>query len=307
MSARPTPEPQETRAWEWLCREYLEEPARPDDLAQHSRIRRSMLEQAESYVHASRQSAPPTELRTLLKERGVTRFVEANLGFRDGLLLEGPDGLEVRVNSNAHQARRRAAIAHELGHTFFFDITRTPPRRGAEFPRTRYWVEEGIARELGRAMLMPRKWLKEDGVPDGDALTIASLRRLSERYDVSLEILLYRLFRDLKAVDAVVLFAAIDHNEPASLRIPASGRFKGPSYSRFRVPAIVPYDDKLTSLALRIQDSDLRSVASSYANPWGNAGLFRLEVGRQSTDPTGRFVVLLTRPSPRVQVQPLGR
>lgn len=65
---------------------------------------------------------PPTKLMPLAAKRGITRVETTDLK-ADGLIFETEAGtFTVRVNRRHSAARRRFTCAHEIGHTFFFEL-----------------------------------------------------------------------------------------------------------------------------------------------------------------------------------------
>lgn len=120
-----------------------------------------------------------------------------------GLLVPVNGGFEAYIrNSNsvdydtrlpeplgALTVRQRFSLAHEIAHTFYFDLNPDVPRPIAEFERL---VLEQACNSLAAHLLMPTNLLRKD-VSDYDCIDAGFTRHLASKYRASLETTLERL------------------------------------------------------------------------------------------------------------------
>ena len=121
-----------------------------------------------------------------LPRRADREFSATN---HDALLIPRPDGhfsivvdpipkTETRLSADIIRHRNRFRIAHEIGHSFFYDRNFTPPRR--LFPAST--KEEEFCDEFASALLIPRSIVAQQ-IADP-----ASIFELHKQYDVSVEV-----------------------------------------------------------------------------------------------------------------------
>lgn len=78
-------------------------------------------------------------------------------------ILLKEEGFEIYINIKDSLYRKRGLLAHELGHTYFFDLSEVPPRpivkkliNGIRInPKISYNAEEGLPFDFGREILVP--------------------------------------------------------------------------------------------------------------------------------------------------------
>jgi Zn-dependent peptidase ImmA (M78 family) len=139
---------------------------------------------------------PPIQLGRLAARRGVTDVLKRNLKY-DGMISATSQGAYViQVNGSQSESRRRFTIAHELGHTFFFDVDpdiRQRVRDGNLDQVSRFDPEELLCNYAAAEILMPRhqfgKMLREAG-PSSEVLP-----RLGKVFGVSLQAATRRLLQ----------------------------------------------------------------------------------------------------------------
>lgn len=147
-----------------------------------------------------------------------------------GILAPRPRGFSIVVNPNLSSHRRRFTLAHEVGHSFFYDwMTNVPTLR---FRSSRYWVQEGYASEIARDILLPERLVVRQREATSSP-SLESLRSLSKCFDVSADVLRRRLVEDLRLWDCVLFQSRPSNGEIATLTSDIS---KGPSYRAIRVP-----------------------------------------------------------------------
>lgn len=147
-----------------------------------------------------------------------------------GILAPRPNGFSIVVNPGLSSHRRRFTIAHEVGHSFFYDWkTEVPTLR---FRGSRYWVQEGYASEIARDILLPERLLSRQRESRGRP-SLGNLRSLSSRFDVSADVLRRRLVEDLHLWDCILFQSRSSNGEIATSTSDIS---KGPGFRTIRVP-----------------------------------------------------------------------
>jgi hypothetical protein len=95
---------------------------------------------------------------------------------------------EIVLNALDPLPRQRFSIAHELGHTFFYDRSLEPPAR---LLRIGGKAEERFCDEFAGELLLPNENIPEDAGP-------TLLVRLAERFLVSVQVVAWRAMRRQK-------------------------------------------------------------------------------------------------------------
>jgi Zn-dependent peptidase ImmA (M78 family) len=102
---------------------------------------------------------------------------------REAMLIPTSEGFKIKVNSNLPRVRRRFGLAHEIGHTYFFDIEASKPFR--PYPRTRGdLTEERLCDIFAEEILMPEKDFVTTARRFGEP-SLGTFLRLARTYDVS--------------------------------------------------------------------------------------------------------------------------
>jgi Zn-dependent peptidase ImmA (M78 family) len=194
------------------------------DCASWKAARRAILNAAEFLRAEAGEDHPPINPRIIARLRGVQaiEFFGADES-PEALLIPTRGGFVIRLPTGRPQVRHRSSIAHEIGHTFFYDIRNGWPTRLL----TRNSVgrlshkEEDICRAFARALLVPAAQALEikDTHPTAAGLELVSL--LAKRFEVSEEFAAVRLMRDLDQLKySVAIFQdrATSHAERSSER-----------------------------------------------------------------------------------------
>jgi Zn-dependent peptidase ImmA (M78 family) len=162
-----------------------------------------MAKLAEELVNRAGIEYPPVGLQDLEEAaalQGIKRvsIIKMNCG---GILLPVEGGFVAQLDSSQSEIRLRTSLAHEIGHTFFYDRTGTRPRLGFSRRSARTKVEEGLAWELARALLIPSKILAPMLQADPAWPSIRSFVDLKDAFCVSHSVLAKRL-QDLAALES---------------------------------------------------------------------------------------------------------
>ena len=109
-------------------------------------------------------------------------------------------GFHMSVNRNMEmtEGRLRFSIAHEYGHTLFFRLYSSPPRRLVPMAisnTAEYRWEEGLCHDFARALLLPRTGTYE-AASGGVGLQL--LQRICSSYEVSMDVAVRRILYDLR-------------------------------------------------------------------------------------------------------------
>ncbi len=158
---------------------------------------------------------PGTEFQPLtsdtLKAIGTLRsIVDFKFGAPlacEGLITPLPaGGFSVSVARSDGSSRARYTLAHEIAHTFFYDLGSKPPRRLTPYDRSRTatqeirsatQLEERFCDAFAAELLFPSEAARlefQDCIRIGDTSELlASIERVSQRWSVSVEVALGRL------------------------------------------------------------------------------------------------------------------
>jgi len=153
-------------------------------------------------IAASGQSSPPFDPSRLAVFRNVKEIKHVPLE-GDGALITLRDGFVIKINQNLSDVRKRFTCAHEIAHTFFFDVNASPPRYGYDRLRSNREVEEGLCHEMAREMLMPRFAIMRFVNQRFSRPSMQAYASLAEIFRVSLQALAFRI-GDLNVWDAII-------------------------------------------------------------------------------------------------------
>ena len=151
----------------------------------------------------------PIPLLTIVREQAVKHMVFRPLPIDGGISHDG-EGFTIYVNANEADAARfhasvfdesdggaslppkvRFTIAHEIVHTFFYNLetryTRVAGRHRKELASLERTCNQGAAR-----LLVPERFLRHF-LSDETRVSASELARLAHRFGVSAECLVYRL------------------------------------------------------------------------------------------------------------------
>lgn len=228
------------------------------------RWKQRVFQEIHRLLEATGQSSPPFDPEPLAPFRRVTDIKREKL-HTHGMLIPVKDGFVIKLNSDTPRTRQRNACAHEIAHTFFYDLTASPPRR-MDYGTGRYGYEENTCNELAGEILMPQEVTCQT-LAQFDYPSIKAFATLMSQFDVSSEFLAWRLHR-LKAWRVITVFFAPrgsysrysrSHLEDASFQLPQDSPtkpletqplqvwkvFKHPDYRRIRIRPGLFIDDRL--------------------------------------------------------------
>ncbi len=179
---------------------------------------------------ASGRLGPPFDPLRIASFRRVTEIAEVSLA-RDAALVPGPMGFQLKLRPGLGNHRRRSAIAHEIGHTFFYNLRPTVPEHAIRRSERNLSNdhEEWLAQRIGREILIPSAALERE-LDLLDCPSIVAFGTLCERFDVSPDIMAWRLFRDLGAWDVLFVLATA---RGRALDFTPRDSFRGHTFRRF--------------------------------------------------------------------------
>jgi len=150
-----------------------------------------VMEELVERLRREAASSSALSLERFLKVRNVIeKRVDPEItcdGFIEPIGAEFVKGFRLVLNGNRPSVRQRFTIAHEICHTFFYEIV--PELKFRSHPTDSY--EEALCNHGAAALLMPA----EDVIANSRAkdISIATLEDLGRRYEVSIEAAFLRL------------------------------------------------------------------------------------------------------------------
>jgi Zn-dependent peptidase ImmA (M78 family) len=127
----------------------------------------------------------------------------------DGSLRPCADGFLIQIDETLRDRphRMRSTAAHELMHTFFYDVSAVPPIRLGQDSKAKWHstMEEEICNHLAREFLVPSFSL-DDAFVNNESLKVPSaqsIESLKSLYAVSSDIIGFRLIVDLQLWNAI--------------------------------------------------------------------------------------------------------
>jgi Zn-dependent peptidase ImmA (M78 family) len=147
------------------------------------------------------QISPPINLDHIMKLRCIEKEVFFESKGVDAVLLPISGGFILRQSKDQNIVRRRFSTAHEIGHTFFYNLEYDPPIR--IIPRE-YFQEEDICHAFARELLMPKEFVQQD-LYDIGTRDLQIIIELARRYKVSAEVVARRLLFDLSEFKTTIL------------------------------------------------------------------------------------------------------
>ncbi len=193
--------------WAWLGKELLNyETFLSSDLHNFKEtVKTALLENALRLVKATGQTEPPFDPEPIAKIRKAN-ILKLPLEHH-GMLIPTNEGFTMKINTSMPLVRQRIACAHEIGHTFLYNMETSPPSKAFVSSKDRYWVEEVIAYRIAHEILMPepsiRSYLEHAKSP-----YIEDFKQIAKLFLVSAEVLSQRI-QELRAWNVLMLIFEI--------------------------------------------------------------------------------------------------
>jgi Zn-dependent peptidase ImmA (M78 family) len=193
-------------AEEWLIKNWLGDSFKLFGIEESIKITK---EKINNYIYQhlleTNQNKPPFNPESFFHVRKIISKEEHNLSDKFiGLLQPVKGGFIVKINSKIPINRKRFTIAHEIGHTFFFDNNFEIPKKKFITANSPYWVEEDYVNSIASEILLPTPFLR-DTLNQGknNIPSLNSLSAIGNIYQVSNEVLSKKLIRSLKLWDCL--------------------------------------------------------------------------------------------------------
>jgi len=165
-----------------------------------------------------------------VKSQGVQEIITSDIkGY--GYLLRKNDHFIIVIKKGLQETKKRSVIAHELGHTFFFDSNNKHIYFYENICSRNCWrFIEGPAFEIGRQILVPKQSLSEWVSSN---ISIEFFNELKRKYKVSKNIMAFRLIHDLRLWNVYMFFTKYDSTKDEIMLPRIHERFKGISFKNF--------------------------------------------------------------------------
>ncbi len=190
-------------------------------------LRRQALEWAEKAALAAGASSKPTALGVIAKRQTVATVTFCPL-FVDGGIYLDDLGFHISVNCEASRCaeysrrwandptgsnlppRMRFTLAHEIAHTYFFDLTKKKPVSKVDYtnPRTLHSLERACHLTASE-LLLPETILAET-ITRGDLLRPIELRKLAHNRRISPSAVVVRLAHLRRCTHPFGIILAVD-------------------------------------------------------------------------------------------------
>ncbi len=165
--------------------------------------------QANKLLRLSNQNRIPIDLMAILPLRKIDpRIKYDNLINHSARLIPNQSGFQIIVDESLRtQSLRRMlrfTIAHEIGHTFLFDIERLPPTRFSwlsSFDRS----EEKLCNIFASALLMPDEIVLQQYEKLKENLFLRILRELAFEFDVSYSAMAMKLIHHMSLWNGILI------------------------------------------------------------------------------------------------------
>ena len=173
-----------------------------------SGVRAAMLESADALRELCGEDELPVELAAISELRRILHIRTGPLTRMDASLVVQDDGFAVLLRQNMHAVRRRATLAHEIGHTFFYDIRSRRPERIIRTQSGSRVKEEDICWAFAQQLLMPVDLVEPLtlSAPEG---RLALARGIASRAGVSMEWALKSLLHSFPSFDKCIVIVSV--------------------------------------------------------------------------------------------------
>jgi Zn-dependent peptidase ImmA (M78 family) len=169
--------------------------------------KQAILEAATFLRLKTNQTVAPVMLNKIAQLRRIyrTEFFH-DLNAPEATLVPMPKGFILKLPAGRATARYRFSIAHEIGHTFFYNVNASPPTRllarGSSGLLSQ--KEEDICNAFAGELLMPREMVAAEQTRLRGIDNLDLLSHLAYYFRVSLECAAIRLLWDLSALETTI-------------------------------------------------------------------------------------------------------
>ena len=173
----------------------------------HKPLRAIANDIASDFLAIARQVGPPVDATAIFRVRKIRRWRTLETAVDGRIGVEG-DGFVIETGPGP-QVRRRFTLAHEIGHTIFFDLNGPMPHRMLSGARPE--EEEAFCNMFASELLMPGDWIfsaLEKGSDDARyRCPPIVIQNLAETFQVSRRAMARRLVEDLGVLQGIAMGA----------------------------------------------------------------------------------------------------
>lgn len=150
-------------------------------------------------------------IKDFLFNRKILKVKSKTLHGVDGMLIPKIGGFTVIINDANNTYRRiLTSLAHEIGHTYFYDIFTDPPTPliNRSILKSEYFHGEweGLAYDVGRTLLLPKKHFERHVNDFYRDTSLKNFYEMYNKFEVSKDVLAKRMFWDLGLWDAYLFW-----------------------------------------------------------------------------------------------------
>lgn len=165
-------------------------------------VKERLFAEVRGLLKATGQTTPPYDPERIAELRKIKQILKVRI-HHSGVLLPVENGFIIKLNNAVPIVRQRFACAHEIGHTFFFNLDDNPPSKPYSKLNSKYWVEEGLCNEIAREILLPEPSIREFAMQYPNP-SITAFKRMTNLFQVSSEVLARQL-QQLNLWKAVII------------------------------------------------------------------------------------------------------
>jgi Zn-dependent peptidase ImmA (M78 family) len=153
-------------------------------------IKNQILLNIKEWISSGGEATPPIDPVKLAGARRVCGISNETIS-QQGILIPVTQGFLIKVDARLPKVRKRAVIAHEIAHTFFYDLSKSPPRKIPSLTASAK-QEEQWCDDFAGEILMPTQALEKAIYANGSP-GMHNFVRILDRFDVSPEFAAWRL------------------------------------------------------------------------------------------------------------------
>jgi Zn-dependent peptidase ImmA (M78 family) len=176
-------------------------------------VKQQLLGAAETLRIATGQISAPVNLDPIMVHRRIVAVHWfSNPGALGASLVPTQKGFLLRLSKETAEERKRFSIAHEIGHTFFYDLRTTSPmrlipiRRGSKAAAK----EEDICHAFARSLLLPFELLADMLRQTEDLTPLDQICTIARKFRVSIECAVRRILYDTEQLSTTIVIIADD-------------------------------------------------------------------------------------------------
>lgn len=176
-------------------------------------IKENCLRIADEFLIQTHQNKIPISLESVCESRKIrVNQISLNSTNHDfqGEIIPCDQGFIVNLNSKHSDARKRATLAHEIGHSLFYDTSKSPPKKVYSYNDSE---EEWICWDFARSLLLPRFFMTEFLSNNRETPKPQIISDGANDFKVSVDMLLKRIRWDFKCWNDVTIFVGSSKNE----------------------------------------------------------------------------------------------